>query len=80
MESLKSELVRIRKEQVGTDNEEFMEGMVCVVVPILDHRERLYATVSFHTSSSRMNLDQALSHVSLLRKASLDLWELMENQ
>ena len=80
VESLKSELTRIRKEQVGTDNEEFLEGMVCVAVPILDHRERLYATLSFHAPSSRMNLDQALSHVSRLRKASLDLGELMENQ
>ena len=80
VESLKSELARIRKEQVGTDNEEFLEGMVCVAVPILDHRERLCATLSFHAPSSRMNLDQALSHVSLLRKASFDLEELMENQ
>ena len=32
---LESTLVKIRKEQVGTDNEEFVDGMVSVAVPIL---------------------------------------------
>jgi hypothetical protein len=33
-----SALVKIRKEQVETDNEEFVDGMVSVAVPILDRR------------------------------------------
>ena len=33
-----SALVKIRKDEVGTDNEEFVDGMVSVAVPILDRR------------------------------------------
>ena len=35
---LMSALVKIRKEQVGTDNEEFVDRIVSVAVPILDKR------------------------------------------
>ena len=45
--SLMSALVKIRKEQVGTDNEEFVDGMVSVAVPILDRRIAILPLVQF---------------------------------
>ena len=64
---------KIRKKQVGTDNQEFIEGMVCVAVPICDKRKRFFATLSIHAPSSRMTLEEISRHVPRLQKASHDL-------
>ena len=71
--TLEKALEKIRKEQVGTDNQEFIEGMVCVAVPIFDRRKRLFATLSIHAPSSRMSLEELSRHVPSLQKASHDL-------
>ena len=42
---LMSALVNIRKEQVGTDNEEFVDRIVSVAVPILDRQNLFFATL-----------------------------------
>ena len=61
------------KNKFGTDNQEFIEGMVCVAVPIFDRRKRLFATLSIHAPSSRMSLEELSRHVPRLQKASHDL-------
>ena len=71
--TMEKALEKIRKEQVGTDNQEFIEGMVCVAVPIFDRRKRLFATLSIHAPSSRMSLEELSRHVPQLHKASHDL-------
>ena len=71
--TLEKALGKIRKEQVGTDNQEFIEGMVCVAVPIFNRRKRLFATLSIHAPSSRMSLEELSRHVPRLQKASHDL-------
>ena len=71
--TLDKALEKIRKEQVGTDNQEFIEGMVCVAVPIFNRRKRLFATLSIHAPSSRMSLEELSRHVPRLQKASHDL-------
>ena len=77
-DALKKELERIHRNEVGTYNEEFLEGMVCVAVPIKDQQQRLFATLSFHAPSSRMSIETALQHVPRLQEASRDLKELIE--
>ena len=72
-ESLVQALLKVRKDQVGTDNEEFVDGMVCVAVPIMDRGNRLFATLSIHAPSTRMSLEELSNHVPRLQKASQDL-------
>ena len=64
---------KIGKEQVGTDNQEFIEGIVCVDVSIFDILKRLFATLSIHAPSARMPLEDLSGHVPRLQKASHDL-------
>ena len=63
----------IRQKQVGTNDQEFIEDMVCVAVPIFDRRKRLFATFSIHAPSSRMTLEQIYPHVPHFQKAYHDL-------
>ena len=61
------------KNQVGTDNQEFIDGMVCVAVPIFDRRKRFFATLPIHAPNTRMSLEEMSLNVPLLRVASRDL-------
>ena len=70
---LESALVKIRKEQFGTDNEEFVDGMVSVSVPIFDRRKRFFATLSIHAPNTRMSMTEIKKYIPLMQKSSQDL-------
>ncbi len=74
--ALAEELARTRRRGYAVDDEEFMEGMVAVAVPIADARGRLFATLSFHAPVQRMSLAKALEHLPRLRRAAAQLTEL----
>ena len=69
-EQLEAGLTRIRQTGVGTDNEEFMEGMAATAVPIRDSRGRICATVAVHGPITRLPLTRALALVPALKKAA----------
>lgn len=66
-------LDEIRKDQVGIDDEEFVEGMVAVAVPINDDKGRMVAALAFHAPAVRMDLKKARTYLPTLRKAALAL-------
>ena len=72
-EKLLTALERIRKSRVGTDNEELVQGMVAVAVPIEDEMGRLVATLAVHGPIHRMSLEDAKRHVPMLRDAAAEL-------
>ena len=72
-DSLLRELERIRAENIGTDNEEFLAGLTAIAVPVVDTRGRLLATVAVHAPTSRMSLAKARTHVPTLRRAAAKL-------
>ena len=76
---LLSELDSIRENEVGIDNEEFVDGMIAVAVPVKDSQGRFFAAVAFHAPVVRMTMDDALKFVPRLRSAADDLANLIEN-
>ncbi len=56
------ELSRVAKQGYSVDNEEFMEGMIAVAVPVLDQKSKYCAAIAFHAPTQRMSLEMALSH------------------
>ncbi len=65
-----SELNRIDAEGLGTDNEEFIDGMTAIALPITDTKGRLTGTLACHAPSQRMSLDVARSYIPVLRRAA----------
>lgn len=63
-------LAKTRRDRVGVDNEEFIEGMVALAVPINDDKGRMVAALAFHAPSVRMNLEKAKSYLPVLVKAA----------
>ncbi|RIA47205.1 IclR family transcriptional regulator [Dichotomicrobium thermohalophilum] len=76
-EELLTALEAVAQTEIGTDKEEFVEGMVAVAVPILDDSERLVATLAMHGPTQRMSLDDALALIDPLREAASELCGLM---
>jgi IclR family acetate operon transcriptional repressor len=72
-DALDDELKRVRREKVSTDAEEFVTGLVCVAVPVVDGEGRAIAAVAVQAPVARMPLDRALGHVPRLRVAAAAL-------
>jgi len=72
-EALLADLDVIRREKVGTDNQEFIEGMVAVAVPVVDAKGRLAGTLACHGPTVRMSMEKARSFVPALRQAAAKL-------
>jgi DNA-binding IclR family transcriptional regulator len=79
IKSLKAELAVTRKRGFSTDNEEFMDGMVAVAVPILDDQGRLVSTLSAHAPLQRHRLDDLIDNVATLQTAAHQLSELLQS-
>ena len=69
----------IFQHQIGTDNEEFIAGMVACSVPI-QRAGTIIACLYVHAPTIRKSLDDLLAFEPLLRKAADDLSKLVEIQ
>jgi len=68
--ALESELNRIRKTRIGTDDGEFIEGMSAAAVPVMDARGKICATVAVHGPTTRLPLKRAIALAPALLKAA----------
>ena len=74
---LLEEIELTRERGYSTDNEEFMDGMVAIAVPIHDNHGRLMSTLSVHAPTQRVTLSDLEQHLELFRQAAADLSELV---
>jgi len=72
-DTLLTALKAVRRDRVGIDDEEFVEGMVAVAVPINDDKGRMVAALAFHAPTVRMDLARARTFLPVLQKAALAL-------
>jgi DNA-binding IclR family transcriptional regulator len=74
---LRAEIDMIRARGYATDDEEFMDNMVAVAVPILDSQNRLMSTLSIHALTQRISLEDVVLHLPKLQEAAKDMSELV---
>ena len=67
------EIERIRGQGFSTDNQEFMQEMIAVAVPIKEGTGRLVSTLSFHAPIQRLPLIEAVKYVGVLNEAADEL-------
>ncbi len=77
-EALEAELARTRRDRVGTDDEEYITGLACVAVPVLNAGGRAIAAIAMQAPVARMPLARALGHVPRLREAAAALADTFE--
>jgi IclR family transcriptional regulator, acetate operon repressor len=68
--ALERRLMKIRSTGVGTDVGEYLEGSVCVAVPVRDANGRIYATVAAHGPAPRMTLKKGHEFLPAMRAAA----------
>ena len=76
-QALLDEVARIRVDGYARDNEEFLEGMVALAVPVNETHGRMLSTLSFHAPTQRMTIETATRHLPRLRAAAAELSKLV---
>lgn len=76
-ETLLGELETVAKQGYAIDNEEFMEGMVAIAVPVLNGDKKFCACIAIHGPSQRLSIDTVKSKESILREAAAKLGEVL---
>ncbi|MBK5951146.1 ArsR family transcriptional regulator [Rhodobium orientis] len=72
-EKLMAEVEATAKRRYGIDNEEFIEGMVALAVPVRDAGGRLAAILAVHGPVQRMSLEDVIGHLPVLREGAEQL-------
>tara|TARA_R110002074_G_scaffold50540_3_gene128376 strand:+ start:166 stop:939 length:774 start_codon:yes stop_codon:yes gene_type:complete len=75
--ALLKEIEMTRVRDYSTDNEEFMDGMVAIAVPIRDDHGRLMSTLSVHAPTQRVTVSDLQQHLERFKEAAADLSELV---
>jgi len=76
---LRQEIYETRIRGYATDNEELVEGMSAIAVPIQDSEGRLLTTLSIHAPIQRLSFDRLVSVLPTLREAATKIEELTLN-
>ncbi len=74
---LLEELEQIAAQGHGIDNEEFVDGMVAIAVPVVDSEGRFLAALAFHGPCMRLDLDKLLEGKPVLLEAARRLSAVM---
>lgn len=69
-EALVEAVGKIRLDGIGTDNQEFMHGVVCVAVPVLDASGACLGCIAVSAPEARMTLNQMLGFVPRMKEAA----------
>ena len=70
VETLERELAKIRASGVGTDVGEYLDGSVCIAVPVRDARGRICAAIAAHGPAPRMTLRKGYTFLPAMREAA----------
>lgn len=73
VDSLMDELAKTADRGYAQDDEEWLEGMIALAVPLNDADGRAYATVSFNAPAMRIGLDESHQYLDALRSAAAEL-------
>ena len=67
---LEKELEHIKQTGIGTDNEEFIRGMVAIAVPVIDKNSNMVFSIAVHAPTVRRSIDELRQYVPALRRTA----------
>jgi DNA-binding IclR family transcriptional regulator len=71
--AMQREFERIRSQGYSIDNEEYLGGVICIAVPIVDPQGKICAAVAMQAPRARMTLAEMQKHLPALRKSSAQI-------
>jgi len=76
--ALEEGLSQIARDSLSTDNEEFIEGMVAIAVPVYDGVGQIRASLAIHAPRMRHSLETLLEWAPLMRQIASNLEAALE--
>ena len=67
---LRKALAEIRQTQVGIDDQEFMDGVVCISVPVTLPDRKCLGGIAISAPEARMTLETALTYIPKMREVA----------
>ncbi len=77
--ALEEQLLSIKQTQIGIDNEEFVDGMSAIAVPIKNSNGKLFACLFCHAPVTRKSAAHLMDHIGEMRKAADELSDLIQS-
>ncbi|MBU6483268.1 MAG: IclR family transcriptional regulator [Betaproteobacteria bacterium] len=71
--ALGRELRKVRASGIGTDVGEYLDGSVCLAVPVSDPQGRICAAVAVHGPAPRMTLKKGIEFLPALKRAAASI-------
>ncbi|MEC9367952.1 MAG: IclR family transcriptional regulator, partial [Pseudomonadota bacterium] len=68
-DELESQFVAIRKRGYSIDDQEFLDGVICLAVPVHDNKGQVCAAIAISAPQARMQIEDAERHVPEMLKA-----------
>lgn len=72
-QQLSRALDRISATQIGIDDQEFIDGVVCVAVPVIAANGQVVGGIAASSPQARVSLEQAMTFVVAMREAAARL-------
>lgn len=72
-DALLTALAEIKRDGIGTDNQEFMHGVVCVAIPIIGEEGQSLGGIAISAPEARMTLNEMLGFVPQMKDAAVRL-------
>lgn len=72
-QKLLEELDQVKKLGYAMDREEYIEGLICIAVPVLDRSQKPLAAISMSIPTIRFKEDNISYYTGLLKKYSLQI-------
>lgn len=76
-EALKRDLDKVKAQLLGTDDEEYVHGLIAIAVPVFDLKGRLCSALSINAPAARYSIKEIQRHVETLRQASRALTDIL---
>lgn len=70
---LTSAIESIRQTGIGTDDQEFMDGVVCVSVPVIGPKGAVIGAIAVSAPEARASMEQLLKFSAIMREAAVRL-------
>lgn len=73
LQQLEAELERIRQQGYSVDNEEIMDGLLCVAAPVRDHKGKVCAGISISGPVARLAAERFDQAVGLITETAAEI-------
>lgn len=70
IDELNTQLKIIKKQAIAFDNEEFIDGMIAIALPVFDNKNRICFTVAVHAPTTRQTIESLSEYIPSLHHAA----------